>query len=98
MGTDAVALEGRFRARDGLVGIVGLGYVGLPLMLAATAAGFRVLGFDVDEAKGGALNHGNSPLNRVGDGRIAAVRGRGLFEAPPAFARLGEPDAVLICV
>src|SRR4051812_28302168 len=98
MGTDVVGLEGRFRTRDGLVGIVGMGYVGLPLMLAAAGAGFRVLGFDVDEPKVGALNHGKSPLKHVGDGRIAAVRERDLFEATADFGRLGEPDAILICV
>src|SRR5690242_6028856 len=98
MGVDAGAIGERFRARDGLIGIVGMGYVGLPLMLAATRAGFRVLGFDVDEPKVGALNHGKSPLKHVGDGRIAAVRERTLFEATADFGRLGEPDAVLVCV
>src|SRR3954452_23116943 len=98
MMVEIAKLEARFRSRGAVVGIVGMGYVGLPLMLAATRAGFRVLGFDVDEPKVGALNHGKSPLKHVGDGRIAAVRGKGLFEATADFARLGEPDAVLICV
>jgi UDP-N-acetyl-D-glucosamine dehydrogenase len=98
MEIDARELEARFLARDGLVGIVGMGYVGLPLTLAAAGAGFRVLGFDVDEPKVGALNHGKSPLKHIGDQRVAAVREKGLFEATADFARLGEPDAVLICV
>lgn len=95
---DAAALAARFRARDASVGIIGMGYVGLPLMLAATNAGFRVLGFDVDEPKVAALNEGRSPLKHFGDARIAATRESGLFEATADFARLGEADAVLICV
>jgi UDP-N-acetyl-D-glucosamine dehydrogenase len=95
---DAQAIETRFRARDALIGIVGLGYVGLPLMLAATRAGFRVLGFDVDEPKVGALNHGKSPLKHLSDASVAAARAQGRFEATTDFGRLGEPAAVLICV
>src|SRR3954452_839336 len=95
---DAAAAAARFRARDASVGIVGMGYVGLPLMLAATSAGFRVLGFHGDEPKASALTRGKSPLKRVGDGRIAAVREKGLLEATARCGCLGEPDAVLICV
>ena len=83
MAVDAIAMEGRFRAREGLVGIVGMGYVGLPLMLAATRAGFRVLGFDVDEPKVGALNHGKSPLKHVGDGAHRRGARAGPASRPP---------------
>lgn len=91
-------LERRFSARDAHLGIVGMGYVGLPLMLAAVAAGFRVTGFDVDAPKVAGLNAGKSPLQHVGDARIAAARASGQFTATNDLGRLGEPDAVLICV
>ena len=57
---DITLLSRRFAKREATVGIIGMGYVGLPLMLAATSAGFRVLGFDIDEPKVAALNHGKS--------------------------------------
>jgi len=61
--------------KKGKLTVVGLGYVGLPLMLASTENGFRVLGFDIDEEKVRKLNLGKSPLKHVGDSRIATVRG-----------------------
>jgi UDP-N-acetyl-D-glucosamine dehydrogenase len=75
-----------------------MGYVGLPLMLAATGAGFRVIGFDIDEPKVGALNHGKSPLKHIGNDRVTVAREQGRFEATADFGRLGEADAILICV
>lgn len=92
------ALKARFTGRDATIGIIGMGYVGLPLMLAAVQARFRVLGFDIDEPKVGALNHGKSPLKHIGDAKIAAARESGRFEATTDMGRLGEPDAILICV
>ena len=91
-------LTRRFAEREAVVGIIGMGYVGLPLMLAVTGAGFRVLGFDIDVPKVDGLNRGKSPLKHVGDAKVAAARERGLFEATADFSRLVEPDAILICV
>jgi UDP-N-acetyl-D-glucosamine dehydrogenase len=96
--SDPELLARRFAARDALVGVVGLGYVGLPLALTAAGAGFRVLGFDVDGPKVQGLNGGRSPLAHIGDARVAAALAAGRFEATANLARLGEPDAVLICV
>jgi UDP-N-acetyl-D-glucosamine dehydrogenase len=92
------ALSARIRDRSARIGIVGMGYVGLPLMLASTAKKFRVLGFDTDEEKVRRLNLGKSPLKHVGDSRIAAVRDVQLFEATCDLQRLSEVDVVIICV
>ena len=93
-----IALSARIRDRSARIGIVGMGYVGLPLMLASTAKKFRVLGFDIDEEKVKRLNLGKSPLKHVGDSRIAAVRDVQLFEATCDMQRLSEVDVVVICV
>ena len=95
---DPAELTRRFVGREAVIGVVGMGYVGLPLTLAATGAGFRVLGFDIDAPKVDGLNLGRSPLRHVGDAKVAAARERGLFEATADFSRLVEPDAILICV
>jgi UDP-N-acetyl-D-glucosamine dehydrogenase len=79
------------------VGIIGLGYVGLPLARAFAAAGIRVLGFDIDPLKVAKLNAGRSYIRQIPDTVIAEMRGKG-FEATDRFDRLDEPDAVLICV
>ncbi len=84
--------------REAVVGIVGQGYVGLPLALAFTESGFRVLGLDLDEAKVTGLNKGESHIKHVGAERIAEAVGSGRFSATSDFAKLGECDAVLICV
>jgi UDP-N-acetyl-D-glucosamine dehydrogenase len=71
--------------------------VGLPLARAFTAAGLRVLGFDIDSAKVAKLNAGKSYIKQIPDSAIAGMRAGG-FEATDRFERLNEPDAVLICV
>ena len=87
-----------FKARKAKVGIIGLGYVGIPLALAAAKTGFSVLGFDIDEARIQQLNRGESNIRHIPSTEIAgAVKDR-RFEATANFARLGEPDAILICV
>ena len=95
---DAAALKGRFAACDALVGVIGMGYVGLPLALAAAAAGFRTLGFDIDAAKVAGLNDGASHLCHISAGSIRAALADGRFTATSDFRRLAEPDAILICV
>ncbi|HYE50000.1 MAG TPA: nucleotide sugar dehydrogenase [Azospirillaceae bacterium] len=96
--TVAQTLEARIRARGAVLGVIGLGYVGLPLSLAACSAGFRVIGFDINEAMVAGLNDGRSPLRHIGDDRVHAVRRDRLFEATGDFARLPEADALLVCV
>jgi UDP-N-acetyl-D-glucosamine dehydrogenase len=90
-------LLARIQNRTATVGIIGLGYVGLPLARAFATAGFRVLGFDIDTAKVEKLNAGKSFIKQIPDETVAAMRAAG-FEATDRFERLNEPDAILICV
>ena len=80
------------------IGVIGLGYVGLPLMKAFWGAGFRVVGFDVDPEKVGQLNRGQSYLKHLGDNFVAEMAKSDRFEATSDLGRLGEPDAILVCV
>jgi UDP-N-acetyl-D-glucosamine dehydrogenase len=95
---DPGRLQGAFADGTARIGIIGMGYVGLPLMLAAIKAGFHVTGFDIDGERVAALNAGRSPLQHIGHDRIAAARTAIQFEATTAFGRLAEMDAILICV
>jgi UDP-N-acetyl-D-glucosamine dehydrogenase len=87
----------RIAARAAKIGIIGLGYVGLPLAKAFTAAGFPVLGFDVDGSKVERLNRGESYIGHIPAGAIQEMRAQ-RFEATDQFDRLAEADAVIICV
>jgi UDP-N-acetyl-D-glucosamine dehydrogenase len=80
------------------VGIIGMGYVGLPLAVAFGGEGITVLGFDVDSAKAETLNKGQSYIKHIASERVAALREGGLLEATADMDRLCEPDALLICV
>ncbi len=80
------------------VGVVGMGYVGLPLALAFVAKGFRVTGFDVDPAKVESLNAGRSYIMHLNAQRVADAAKTGRFQATADFQRLSEPDAILIAV
>jgi len=90
-------LLARIQDRAATVGVIGLGYVGLPLARALAKAGFRVLGFDVDAAKVTKLNAGTSYIKQIPDATVAEMRAN-RFEATDAFDRLSEADAILICV
>src|SRR5436190_2157786 len=91
------ALLDAIRARTARVGVVGLGYVGLPLVLLFEEAGFRVLGFDVDAEKAAKLTRGESYIRHIDIDRVQrAFRGRA--EATTDFARLAEWDAIIVCV
>ncbi|MDH1560790.1 UDP-N-acetyl-D-glucosamine 6-dehydrogenase [Pseudomonas chengduensis] len=87
----------KFKSRDALVGIVGLGYVGLPLMLRYNAIGFRVLGIDIDTVKVDKLNAGQSYIEHIASEHISKARASG-FEATCDFARASECDALILCV
>ncbi len=95
---DAAALEARFRARAATIGVIGLGYVGLPLLRTAAERGFQALGFDIDRGKVEQLNAGGSYIKHIAADRIAALRRSGRLEASGDFARLGEADAIVLCV
>jgi len=98
MNQTATNLLSKIRSRDATIGIVGLGYVGLPLAIAFADKGFAVLGFDVDERKVDAIGRGESYIKHLDGGRLESVVSAGKLTATTDFARLAEPDAVLICV
>jgi UDP-N-acetyl-D-glucosamine dehydrogenase len=91
-------LLARIESREAIVGVVGLGYVGLPLAEAFIAGGLAVIGYDVDAEKVKKLRRGQSYIGHIGDDRIEALLDGGRFEATTAAARLGEADAVILCV
>ena len=78
--------------------MIGLGYVGLPLLRAFFQAGFPVIGFDVDPAKIAALKAGETTSSTSGEDFVREMAGSGRFDATTDFARLGEADAVISCV
>lgn len=92
----AAALIARLAAREATIGILGLGYVGMPLALRYAEVGFRVLGFDIDAAKVDAINAGRSPLHGLADAAVARHAGR--LSATGDFAGAARCDAILICV
>ena len=83
---------------DAIFGVLGLGYVGLPLAARAAAKGIRVIGFDVDEAVTEAVNAGRSHVSDLSGAAVAEARAAGLLEATADMSRLSACDAVAICV
>jgi UDP-N-acetyl-D-glucosamine dehydrogenase len=98
MSSHADTILERIQSKTAVVGIVGLGYVGLPLGLRFIEAGFRVLGFDVDQRKVTKLNAGESYIDYIGPERIREAVAAKRFEATTNFDRAAEPDALIICV
>ncbi len=92
------SLEKLLDDKTARVGVIGLGYVGLPLIRAFVKAGFRTLGFDVDENKVQRLLAGQSYIQHISSEWIAECVARGTFEPTADLQRLGEADALLICV
>ncbi len=97
MSQQKLASVAKFRNKEALIGIVGLGYVGLPLMLRYNAIGYQVLGIDIDEEKVGKLNAGESYIEHISGEKITAARKSG-FEATTDFQRVCECDALILCV
>lgn len=87
----------KLKAKQATIGIVGLGYVGLPLMLRYNDIGFKVIGIDIDQKWVGLLNSGKSKIEHIPHEAIAKARASG-FEATTDFARATECDALLLCV
>jgi UDP-N-acetyl-D-glucosamine dehydrogenase len=87
----------RVEKRELRIGIIGLGYVGLPLVLLLSEERFKVLGFDIDATKVEKLNSGQSYIHRIETTHIRAAQKSG-FEATSDFRRIAEVDAILICV
>jgi UDP-N-acetyl-D-glucosamine dehydrogenase len=97
--TDPIeALLARIEARKARVGVIGLGYVGLPLAAAAARAGFATTGFDIDPEKAAQLNDGHSYIDAVSDAALAQIVDDGRLRATDDFAELADCDAIAICV
>jgi UDP-N-acetyl-D-glucosamine dehydrogenase len=92
------ALLRKIEERSYTVGIVGMGYVGLPLAMTFAANGFHVMGFDSDPRKVEALEGGRSYIKHITHEQVAQARADSCLSATADFGRLGEPDAVLLCV
>jgi UDP-N-acetyl-D-glucosamine dehydrogenase len=86
------------RSRTARIGVVGLGYVGLPLVLQFEEGGFAVTGFDVDATKTAALARGESYIRHIGVERVQKAFSSGRVTATPNFDHLTECDAIIICV
>ena len=91
-------LRGRIARREAKIGVLGLGYVGLPLVVEFAKAGFHVIGFDVTKSKVDAVNRGVSYIPDVPTSEVAALRKAGKIEATTDMGRIAELDAVSICV
>ncbi len=87
----------RLKNRSAAIGIIGLGYVGLPLSLLLAEAGFKVTGFDIDQRKVDSLMAGQSYIFRIPGEEIQSVRAKG-FSATADFSQLTEQDAIILCV
>jgi UDP-N-acetyl-D-glucosamine dehydrogenase len=94
----AARLEQKIASGEAVVGTLGLGYVGLPLSVEFASAGLRVIGFDLDRAKVEALNRGESYIQDVPAEKLAPLVKGGRLQASVDFARLGDCDAIIICV
>jgi UDP-N-acetyl-D-glucosamine dehydrogenase len=91
-------LQELIASRRARVGVIGLGYVGLPLMSALHRAGFSVIGFDIDASKIDQLRRGDTYLRHLGGQFVSQMLEAGRFEATVEFQRLHEADAICICV
>lgn len=89
---------GRIAERKAVIGVVGMGYVGLPLALTFAEEGFRVIGFDIDEKKADALTAGRTYIKHISSARIKQARKKRLLEGTADFSRIPETDALLVAV
>jgi len=94
----ASSLEEKIRSRTAVVGVIGLGYVGLPLVAGFARAGFPVVGFDIDSAKVSSLAANHSYIAHFPDSILEELHRDRRFVATSEFSRLGEADAILVCV
>ena len=90
-------LKSKIEKREARVGVIGMGYVGLPLALLYTEQDLRVTGFDIDQRKVDTLNSGGSYIYRITKEEIGAARAKGL-SATSDYSQISEMDAIIICV
>jgi UDP-N-acetyl-D-glucosamine dehydrogenase len=93
-----ISLEQRYTDKTAVIGVIGMGYVGMPLALAAAAAGFRIVGFDVDPEKIAKINAGKSYFKHISSQDIASAVNNGRVRATDRFEEVENVDAIIICV
>ena len=98
MKTRLEELQGKIDSREARIGVIGLGYVGLPLALEFAKAGFPTVGIDVDHDKVRMLTDGRSYIGEISDAQVDALVKDGRLSATTKYGVLGECDAVSICV
>jgi UDP-N-acetyl-D-glucosamine dehydrogenase len=96
--TSHARLADLIQSKQAIVGVIGLGYVGLPLIRAFTSAGFRCMGFDVDETKVDKLRAGESYIKHIDSAALARLISTNAFEPTADMTRLSEADCIIICV
>lgn len=95
---DVAAIISRFNIAKANIGIIGLGYVGIPLLSTCVANGFNVTGFDIDANRVKVLNDGQSPIRHIPEEHIQGILKTERFIATDQFSKLADMDAILICV
>lgn len=88
----------KVESRSAVIGVVGIGYVGLPISVSFAEAGFQVVGIDLREEKVATINSGGSHLRDVADAKVKMLVDRGKLAASTSFEPLRDADAVIICV
>ncbi len=98
MSKEALSLENKIKKREACIGIVGLGYVGLPLVKTFLNKAFEVLGFDIDRKKVELLNQGKSYIKHFTAEELKTFLKKKKFQATTDFSRLAQADVIIICV
>lgn len=98
MSTNSSRLEEKIRSKQAKIGIVGLGYVGLPLGIEFAAKGFAVVGIDLDERKISSLKQGKNYIQDISDEAVLSAIANGSFRAQANYDGAGELDVIYICV
>jgi UDP-N-acetyl-D-glucosamine dehydrogenase len=93
-----MSLIEKLEKKNATIGVVGLGYVGLPLVLAYARAGYSTLGLDIDSPKIEALLAGRSYIKHISTDQVAQARSSGKLDATTDFSRISECDAIILCV
>jgi UDP-N-acetyl-D-glucosamine dehydrogenase len=94
----ALSLESKIKRKEARIGIIGMGYVGLPLVKTFLSKGFEVLGFDIDEKKVEMLNQGKSYIKHFTAEELKTFLTKKKFQATTEFGKLAKADAIIICV
>ena len=88
----------KIKSKQAIIGIIGLGYVGLPLSKSFTNQSIKVIGFDIDEAKITSLDQGKSYIKHISNDAIAEMKDGNLFQPTSEFSKLSDVDVIIICV